>query len=232
MALPLGLLALARRFTGPTEPGPTEAPRTVYPVSRRAQMVDAFTIDLDDRLALQDALYQESITTYEAALTAEAERLGMATSGVYLKNAEELAWLTARAVFASSSIERTYNARLVNQIEQLLKDNPKANRDRLTSKLEKWWSGRSAAQGTAVAQTETAIVAQRALEQLYDRNNIEGECFFGGSEECQECQDIASENPHTIEDMQTIGIPHVNCGDQWEIIAGATPTDDQAWLGE
>lgn len=228
--LPLGLLALARRLPSPRSV--IEAPRTVYPTSRREHMLDAFTITHDDRLALQDALYQESITTYEAALTAEAERLGMASSGVYLMNAEELAWIHARAEFAANSVTNTYNTRLVSQVAQLLKDEPKSNRDVLVSKLEKWWATRSEAQGAAVSLTETAMVAQRALEEFYTRNNISGECYFGGSELCERCQEIAASCPVSVAEMRDTGIPHISCGDIWTVEAGPLPSDDQAWLGQ
>jgi phage gp29-like protein len=67
-----------------------------------------------------------------------------------------------------------------------------------------------------IAQTELSEAAHYAAFEMIDRTGLEFEAYFlVDPASCPICQDWASRNPYTVVEARALGLPHIQCNDQW-----------------
>lgn len=70
-----------------------------------------------------------------------------------------------------------------------------------------------------IAQTELSNAAHHAAFEMINSTGIEFDAYFlvdPGS--CPICIDWASKNPYTVSEAKALGLPHIQCNDQWTFV--------------
>lgn len=67
-----------------------------------------------------------------------------------------------------------------------------------------------------IVQTELNNAAHHAAFEMIDKTGLEYEAWFlVDPASCDICQDWASRNPYTVAQARSMGLPHIQCNDQW-----------------
>lgn len=182
---------------------------------------------------LAEELFREGRRTAEEALLQEAQAVGCGVLSVHLTSGELLSWVRERADWAAGKICDTYNSDLINAIYRIIQETPTANRWVIAYRLQSWEAQRQGWKTGQIATTEAFVISNEAKMRFYEMNKVtEPEAWFGYSLQCEVCQGIAKKNPHTLAEAEAIGLPHINCLDQWHIRGGEMVDCADLWLGQ
>ena len=71
-----------------------------------------------------------------------------------------------------------------------------------------------------IAQTELSNAAHHTAFEMIEQTGLEFEAwFFVDPASCEICQGIAANNPYTVQEAKAMGLPHIQCNDQWSFTA-------------
>jgi hypothetical protein len=187
-------------------------------------------MDQSDRDEFQKRRFDEGRETWKQALQVEVDKWGCAgTKALPPSSGQELSDIKARTDFAADSVTGTYNLNLAREIIRIGQDAPRANRHVYAYRLFRlggWDQGYWASKSIEVAQNESMVHINAAIEAFYARNGdllqpAANVVPFTAAE--SECQAIVDGNPYdsvaTIYQKFTLPV-HPNCPHTAQVIAG------------
>lgn len=179
-------------------------------------------MDQADRDEFQKRRFDQARETWKQAMQQEVNRWGCAgTKALPPSGGQELSDIKDRTDFAADSVTGTYNLNLAKEIIRIGQDTPTANRHVYAYRLfytPGGWDARYwAAKEVEVAQNESMVHINAAIEAFYNRNGdlLQPEANvvpFTAAEEV--CQGIVDGNPYRSVQVvyQKFDLPvHPNC---------------------
>jgi hypothetical protein len=169
-------------------------------------------------------LQQWGERVYLATILRESARLGVVRSQHDVDQIAAAWRLEARERVSrlagdhAAKIVATHDRMIRAAAERILEEHPTYNSRQLGAALARYDRELSAWKARQIQETERFAFYQAAFEDFYRNNSDRAALFsFLGSLQCGLCQEIAAENPHTLDSMRDVDDPpHIGCLDIWE----------------
>jgi hypothetical protein len=188
-----------------------------------------------DRRELSDQIAQTMQGVYMDTLRDLAESYGydVPTSGLNL-SPDVLAEIKATAREHARIIADSYN----RDVDAFLERNKGVDDAQLLADFDAWAQDRVDKQADAIAITEAYGAYTDATLSFFHENGIEPEFEFGGHPElgddpaeCKLCQTLEANNPHPYSRVLEVGIPHVQCRQNWHPLVDPSQLPDELRIG-
>lgn len=156
----------------------------------------------DDVDTWRKRIFASGRAVYEETIREEVKALGCMDPGrVILQEGAEVKELSSRAQWAAESIVNTYNYDLAQQILQIAKDAPRANRHVYGSRIWTWHEARKPQKAQQVQMVEQAWAMNRAKEAFHQYNAILAQAeVFPYPTVCPVCAEYVAGNPYSSMD--------------------------------
>jgi len=169
---------------------------------------------------LAEALYNTKVAAYEEALFQEAHRYlpSITKDQVHLTNQYTKGVLKKQANLHASYILKTHNADLKKYLNIIKQDKyPLRNSLQIAQEVDKWTQARFKKRAQLIARTESFTPITKAQTDFYRQNKISNTKFYFKSDKasCKVCKVLVKNNPHSLNKVLRVGIPHPNCPHQW-----------------
>lgn len=182
-------------------------------------VLDALRMGADEQArlagAFADAKRRVYLATVEDLLGRPSGQLSPDIDAALRLEAEEHA----------ASVVATYNRELENFIDGL-SDMPDVD---MLLAVEEWSISRGDSKHELVAVTEAYAPHADATVATYLANLTLTEFDFGGHgddpPDCPICRALVAGNPWPLEAVVQIGVPHINCRQEWHDVGGGLPAD-------
>lgn len=180
-----------------------------------AQLRAALAYDEADVRSLTEAFLDVKVAVYTDTLLVLAEEYGYDLADDLDLSDDVLRALRDEARRDAQSVVDTFN----HDMDQLLQENAALRRDDLITLYEQWAEARADSRADMVAVTEAYPAHADATMAFFQAAGIEPEFDFGGHGDddprCEVCQALADTGPHPLARVLAVGIPHINCRQEW-----------------
>jgi hypothetical protein len=187
-----------------------------------------------DRKGLAEAIYDAKRQVYVETLADLAEGHGYELDGDVILAPTVEAEIRAVAQEHARLIADSYN----RDVDAFLDRNESLEKDALLDTFDAWSQDRLDQHADLIAVTEAYDAYTDATVSFYAENGLEPEYEFGGHPElgdadpaCDLCQALEATNPHPHARVLEVGIPHVQCRQNWHALVDPENLPDVLTLG-
>ncbi len=200
------------------------------------------SVDTVGRKARADLLYQQARSLYDDALTEAIAEVGCSGPG-HLAGGAELSALKKRVEWSATSIAKTYNRDLLTMVEAAEADWVEGHGSKkgmtrlwLAKTVRPAIQERDAWKETQIGVTESTWVNDRARQDFFGRNQIEGEMRVSPQiAVCPVCQEYVRRGWMKISEAVTLELPnHPGCPHTLEArpLKDTVPDCASLWRGQ
>lgn len=200
------------------------------------KIADHYAMQAGDIDALKQQISAQLTIVYRKTIQAQLTLYGCQTLASATIDPESQRWIDAKALKDAEGIAATYNRELVNRVERIRKDNPRANRFFYMRELDTWLNSRTPRKTSSIALNTMTAARKYAQDRFVQENNIKGKwVLVGPPPVCRKCVRIKALGAVTFETTQKANnaLPqHANCPHQWgQLVPKKIDCDDMTWTG-
>lgn len=206
--------------------------RDVAAAARAAGLIDSEVAQLADRF------YRTKLRVYRSTLRDLADRFTRngAPKTIPLSDQVKEA-LRAEAEANARKVADTHNSAVASEAMKIASPGDGRDRAGLERDLSVFGKKRMKERAEMIAVTEAYGPHADAIVSFFRDAGVDPIFEFGGHPEdappvCVICQSIIAANPHSIEDVVTIGLPHPFCRQTWHPLFNPGDLPEDFNLGE
>lgn len=173
-------------------------------------ILGSMKLGVKDEIALSQALYQNSIKTYEQTIAFEMKVVKVKGATAALTDPAIMGRLRERANRAAGSIVNTFNQDLEAKVAKWAEKGVMPSQ----AMVKEWAMNRATWKSQQVGVTETAWTSYGATLDFYERNDMDDMDVYVEPESavCAICAQIVAGNPYTVKQARGLDLPiHPNC---------------------
>ena len=118
--------------------------------------------------------------------------------------------------FYQKGVLNNIAANMRNVLKNQLPDNPAMDHAEIKKLLQETFSTMKDWKAQQIAITETQTAAHEASISMIKQTGLKFRAhFLVDPQSCDICQEVAANGPYTVEEAERMGLPHIQCNDQY-----------------